>query len=155
MINFFEPLIDLKKIEDRDYKISEVADLLQISPRALRYWQENNLISPHGSMHTNERIYKLEDIKRAQHIKELQGLFGFSLSEIKQILQIEDKILDFKKSYLKDSNNKLLKNQLGQSALKEITSLIDLIDQKINRINHYRNDLNNKVHLIEDFLKND
>ncbi len=154
MINFSEPLTDLKKLEDRDYKISEVADLLQISPRALRYWQENDLIIPHGSMHSSERIYKLDDVKRAQHIKELQGLFGFSLNEIKQILQIEDKISNLKQTYLKDSHNKTLKNKLGQSALTEITSLMDLIDKKIDRINHYRNDLNDKVNLIKGFLKN-
>ena len=154
MINFSEPLTDLKKLEDRDYKISEVADLLQISPRALRYWQENDLIIPHGSRHTSERIYKSNDIKRAQHIKELQGLFGFSLHEIKQILQIEDKISNLKQAYLKDSQDKMLKTKLGQSALREIIDLINLIDKKIDRINHYRNDLNEKVNLIEGFLKN-
>ena len=154
MINFSEPLTDLKKLEDRDYKISEVADLLQISPRALRYWQENDLIIPHGSRRTSERIYKPDDIKRAQHIKELQGLFGFSLHEIKQILQIEDKISNLKQAYLKDSQDKMLKTKLGQSALREIIDLINLIDKKIDRINHYRNDLNDKVNLIEGFLKN-
>jgi MerR family glutamine synthetase transcriptional repressor len=150
-MKIWQSSLDLGQLEDREYKISKVAEIIGVSTRTLRYWQENNLIIPHAT-HSTERLYLLQDIKRALHIKDLQELFGFSLSEIKQILMIEDRLLQLKEAHEKNPDDQLIKLDLKRSALSETNKLLNLIDDKISRIQNYKNELTTIIEKIENHI---
>jgi len=150
-MKIWQPSINLNQLENRKYKISEVAEIINTSTRTLRYWQENNLIRPHASQST-ERLYLLCDIKRALHIKDLQELFGFSLLEIKQILIIEGRLLKLKENYEKNPNDQSIKLDLKRSALSETNKLLSLIDDKMIRMQNYKNELTVMMNKIESHI---
>jgi len=73
-------------------RIGEMARLVGVSERTLRYYEELGLVmatrqNPRGSRHYDE-----VQVARVLRIKELQGLLGFNLLEISTILQAQDRI---------------------------------------------------------------
>ena len=67
--------------------IQEVADLLGITPRTLRYYEDRGLIEPHRV--GTARIYTKREIGRMQLILRGKRL-GFSLREIQEFLDLYD-----------------------------------------------------------------
>ncbi len=66
-------------------KISELADLFQISPHSIRYYEKMGLLTPARDPHNNYRIYRSDSVETLMAIRELLSL-GFSTEEIKDVL---------------------------------------------------------------------
>ena len=71
-------------------RIGEVAKLTGLTTRTLRYWEELGLISPSSYRGRGERLYSSMDMARVTRIKDLQELLGFSLAEVRVVLDTED-----------------------------------------------------------------
>lgn len=76
-----------KDSEELSWSIREFSELFEITPRALRFYEDKDLISP--SRETGSRIYgpvehtKMTNILRAKRL-------GFSLGDIKVVLDVTD-----------------------------------------------------------------
>ncbi|MBZ4659714.1 MAG: transcriptional regulator, MerR family [Desulfacinum sp.] len=74
------------------FTISQLAAQLDISPRAIRFYEEKGLISPRRTP-GNQRIYTAKDRARLKLI--LRGKrFGFSLDEIAEMIGMADTDVD-------------------------------------------------------------
>lgn len=73
-----------------ELRIGEVAKLTGLTARTLRYWEELGLLSPSGHRDSGERVYLPSDLARVSRIRDLQDLLGFSLAEVRAVLEIED-----------------------------------------------------------------
>jgi len=74
--------------EKKQYTISQVADVLDISTRTIRFYEEKGLINPKRSA-GNQRIYTPRNKARLKLI--LRGKrFGFSLNEIAEMIGMSD-----------------------------------------------------------------
>ena len=71
-------------------RIGEVAKLTGLTTRTLRYWEELGLIRPSSYRGSGERLYSQTDMARVTRIRELQELLGFSLAEVRVVLDTED-----------------------------------------------------------------
>ncbi len=72
------------------YRIEQVADRLQTTKRTLRYYEEIGLLPPSSRTEGGYRLYSEDDIARLERIQRLKDLLGFSLAEIRELLQIDD-----------------------------------------------------------------
>jgi DNA-binding transcriptional MerR regulator len=70
-------------------RIQEVADLVGLTPRSIRYYEEIGLLEPAARSEGAYRLYDADDIARLTFIKGLRDDAGFSLSEIGQLLEDE------------------------------------------------------------------
>ena len=70
-------------------RIQEVADLVGLTPRSIRYYEELGLLEPAARSEGAYRLYDADDIARLQFIKGLRDDAGFSLAEIGQLLEDE------------------------------------------------------------------
>ena len=61
-----------------------------MTTRTLRYWEELGLIRPSGHRGGGERLYLPTDLARVTRIRDLQELLGFSLAEVRVVLETED-----------------------------------------------------------------
>ena len=97
------------------YSIGEVAQMLEVNPSLLRYWEtEFDCIRPHKSS-KGARIYTPEDIDLLKRILHLTKDCGFTLEGAREQL---------KSNAVPDEKMQLIKN------LNEIRSfLVDLKDQ--------------------------
>src|SRR5579862_675113 len=72
------------------YRIEQVADRLQTTKRTLRYYEEIGLLPPSSRTEGGYRLYSEDDIARLERIQRLKDLLGFSLAEIRELLQVDD-----------------------------------------------------------------
>lgn len=74
-------------MQDRFYTVTQLADELGLTPRALRFYEDKGLIAPRRAGTT--RVYTHRD--RARMILILRGKrLGFSLLEIREYLDLYD-----------------------------------------------------------------
>ena len=88
---------------ERYLQIGEAAERLQLTQRTLRYYEEKGLLNPPTRMEGGFRLYSDEDVERIQRILQLKELLGFSLAEIKDMLESEDVRLQVKAGWSKDA----------------------------------------------------
>jgi DNA-binding transcriptional MerR regulator len=70
-------------------RIQEVADVVGLTARSVRYYEEIGLLKPAARSEGAYRLYDTDDVARLQFIKGLRDDAGFSLTEIGQLLEDE------------------------------------------------------------------
>jgi MerR family transcriptional regulator, repressor of the yfmOP operon len=60
-----------------------------LTPRSIRYYEEVGLLEPAARSEGAYRLYDADDVARLQFIKGLRDDAGFSLAEIRQLLEDE------------------------------------------------------------------
>jgi DNA-binding transcriptional MerR regulator len=70
-------------------RIQEVADLVGLTARSIRYYEEVGLLEPAARSEGAYRLYDPDDVGRLEFIKGLRDDAGFSLAEIRQLLEDE------------------------------------------------------------------
>ncbi len=71
-------------------RIQEVAADTGLTPRAIRYYEELGLLAPAARSDGAYRLYDGEDLDRLRFIRGLRDDAGFSLAEIRQLLEDEE-----------------------------------------------------------------
>jgi len=80
----------VSKIPDKLYfKIGEVAAILQLKTHVLRYWEtEFSALQPIKS-HSNQRLYRREDVETALLIKDLLYRQGFTIAGARNKIEVD------------------------------------------------------------------
>jgi len=68
-------------------KIQEAAELVGLTPRSIRYYEEMGLLSPSARSAGDYRLFDQLDIDRLRFIKGLRDDAGFSIAEIGRLLE--------------------------------------------------------------------
>lgn len=104
------------------YKIGDFSKLTNLSIRTLRYYDDIDLFKPKEiDLFTNYRYYSSDQLEELQIIKDLQDV-GFSLEEIKKYKNNLD-------------NNIMLKKK------EELLNNINIIEDKIRKVDYLRNNI--------------
>ncbi|HMO54110.1 MAG TPA: MerR family transcriptional regulator [Tepidiformaceae bacterium] len=136
---------------ERYLQIGEAAERLQLTQRTLRYYEEKGLLNPPTRMEGGFRLYSEEDIERIQRILQLKELLGFSLAEVKDMLESEDVRLQVKANWSKDADAADKAARLRRS--REATlHQIALLDQKMQKMASMRNELAERVRKYDESL---
>lgn len=69
------------------YKIGQLANLVGVSPRTIRYYEEIGLLNSIRRMEGGKRVYTDQDCQRLQFIKRLKHL-GLTLAEMQELEDI-------------------------------------------------------------------
>jgi DNA-binding transcriptional MerR regulator len=75
--------------EPRLLRINEVAAEVGLTTRAIRYYEEMGLLEPAGRSGGDYRLYDRSDLERLLFIRSLRDDAGFSLAQIRQLLEDE------------------------------------------------------------------
>jgi len=76
--------------EERLYQIGEVAEITGLTGRTLRYYEELGLLGEREHAAGKHRVYTKSEIERIGRIKRFKELLGHQLSEIKDILDLDE-----------------------------------------------------------------
>ena len=80
-------------------RIGDVAELTDLTPRAIRYYEEYGLLRPAERRTGANRRYDRDDLERLRLIKRLREDVGLSLAEITTYLEVEDSRRVLKSEY--------------------------------------------------------
>lgn len=119
-------------------RIGEVAERTSLTQRTLRFYEEKGLLDPPTRMEGGFRLYSEEDVQRIEHVLQLKHLLGFSLAEIKQMVDAET-VLDELKAQYRQEADKGAKVERLKAAIRVIKTQAALIDQKTEQLDQMRN----------------
>jgi len=124
------------------FRIGEVAKLTGLTTRTLRYWEELGLIQPDAYRGSGERRYSQTDMARVTRIRELQELLGFSLAEVRVVLDMEDiGVLDRVRSeYRWGGVGAARRRALLEEAIEANDKLLARLDSTLARIGAFRDE---------------
>src|SRR5579884_3826940 len=128
----------------RSYSIEQVASITGLTKRTLRYYEEVGLLPPTDRTESNYRRYSDEDIQRLEQIKKLSDLIGFSLADIREILEAEDERGQIKVAYKNETEAAAKVAQLDRSD-ELIRVQLHLIEQKLIGLEEMRTALQTKI----------
>ena len=80
-------------VDNRIYQIGEVADLVHLSLRTLRHWDEVGLVRPSGRSAGGFRLYTDSDVEVLLLAKAMKPL-DFSLDEMRELLGLRAVLSD-------------------------------------------------------------
>jgi len=116
----------MENSETKHYQIGELANLLEMSPRTIRYYEEIGLLNSIKRIEGGKRTYTDKDFQRLRFITRLKHL-GLTLSEM---LELED-IYQI--------------HRTDRKVLSRLLELLDAhavkIDERINSLNKLRTDI--------------
>ncbi len=77
--------------EARPLRIGEVAELVGVTPRTIRYYEELGLLGGAGGRAKGaHRLYAESDVARLRELIRLRDLLGLSLDELVQLAEAEE-----------------------------------------------------------------
>ena len=126
------------------FTIEQVAARTGLTKRTLRYYEEVGLLPPTGRTEGNYRRYSEEDIQRLERIKNLRDLMGFSLADIRELLEAEDERGQIKVAYQHETESPAKIAQLDR-ADELIHNQLHLIEQKLTGLEQMRAGLLEKL----------
>ncbi|MEW6375673.1 MAG: MerR family transcriptional regulator [Thermodesulfobacteriota bacterium] len=109
------------------FKIGELADLVEMSPRTIRYYEEIGLLNSVKRIEGGKRVYTDKDFQRLKFIGRLKHL-GLTLSEMHELEDIY---------------------QIHRTNRKVLSRLLELLDNHAGKIDER---INNLIRLKADIL---
>jgi len=132
------------RVEDTYLQIGEAADRTELTQRTLRYYEEKGLLKSPSRMDGGFRLYSPDDIERLERIKELKDLLGFSLADIKEMLEAEDVKTQLRAEWRSDADaaEKAAKIRVA----REVTlQQLALLDEKVTKMASLRDQLAQRI----------
>ncbi len=144
MVAAYEQYSTLSIDAHKLFTIEQVAERTGLTKRTLRYYEEVGLLPPTDRTEGNYRRYSEEDIQRLERIKKLRDLLGFSLADIRELLDSEDERGQIKVAYQHETEASGKIAQLDR-ADELIRNQLHLIEQKIEGLEQMRTGLLSKL----------
>jgi len=127
----------LRRDEKQLYTIEQVANRTGFTKRTLRYYEELGLLPPTGRTEGNYRRYTESDIQRLEQIKKMRELLGFTLTDLRAILDAEDEREHIKTAYKQETDAAAKIVRLNR-ADELIRRQLQLVQQKIDGLEQMR-----------------
>jgi MerR family transcriptional regulator, repressor of the yfmOP operon len=137
--------------DERYLQIGEAAERTALTQRTLRYYEEKGLLRAPSRMEGGFRLYSQEDLERVERIKELRDLLGFSLADIKEMLEADDVKMQLRAEWRKDADSaeKVAKIRVAREATLQ---QLALLDEKMSRMTAMRDQLAERMAKYDQWL---
>ena len=130
---------------DQPYlQIGEVAERTSVTQRTLRFYEEKGLMKPPTRMEGGFRLYSEEDIRRVEQIRRLQNLLGFTLAEIKEMVEAEEVKMQLRAQYRPEAALPQKKTQVLR-AIEVTERQSALIRQKVQALREMQSKLEERL----------
>jgi DNA-binding transcriptional MerR regulator len=114
-------------------RIQEVADLVGLTPRSIRYYEEVGLLEPAGRSEGAYRLYDADDVDRLRFIKGLRDDAGFSLAEIGQLLE-DETARAANRARFRESRTASERRAVLEDGIERIDRQVATLQAKIDRL---------------------
>lgn len=130
--------------EGRYIQIGEAAARVGLTPRTLRFYEETGLLRPPTRMEGGFRLYSSEDIQRLELIKKMRNLLGFSLAQIKEMVEAEEE-----RGHLREQIRSAPDRQSRLEALRKAQGVTEyqlrMVEEKLTQLGELRENLRSRL----------
>lgn len=132
-------------------QIGEVAERTGVTQRTLRFYEEKGLLQPPTRLDGGFRLYSEDDVQRVERIKRLQTLLGFTLADIKEMVEAEEIKTQLRAEYRRDAEIAERKAKIGR-AIEVTQRQVAVINQKLQALQEMKAHLDEKLTQYEGWL---
>jgi len=129
------------------YQIGEVADRTGVTQRTLRFYEEKGLLRPPERMDGGFRLYSEADIERIEYIRRLQQYLGFTLAEIKEMVEAEDLRQQIIATFRPDRELPARLERIGR-IIGALERQLEVVDHKVEALAEMQADLRSKLERV-------
>jgi MerR family transcriptional regulator, repressor of the yfmOP operon len=133
-------------------QIGEVAERTGVTQRTLRFYEERGLLKPPSRLDGGFRLYSEDDVRRVEQIKRLQSLLGFTLAEIKEMVEADEVKMQIRASYRKDAAIPERRAQLLRARVVT-EAQVGVIKQKLEALQEMKGHLEEKLDQYANWLE--
>ena len=152
MANKRTPTLEPESQEQAYLQIGEVAERTGVTQRTLRFYEERGLLKPPSRLDGGFRLYSEDDVRRVEQIKRLQSLLGFTLAEIKEMVEANEVKMQIRATYRKDAAVSERRAKLLKA--KEVTEgQVAVIKQKLAALQEMNGHLEEKLAQYDSWLE--
>src|SRR4051794_2939418 len=119
-------------VAPRLLRIQEVAEDTGLTPRTIRYYEEVGLLAPARSDGAY-RLYDGEDLERLRFIRGLRDDAGFSLAEIRQLLEDEAARAQNRDRF-RSTQDPVERRRILAEAIQTVDRQVETLRDKIGRL---------------------
>jgi DNA-binding transcriptional MerR regulator len=132
-------------------QIGEVAERTGVTQRTLRFYEEKGLLKPPTRMEGGFRLYSEDDIRRVDQIRRLKQLLGFTLAEIKEMVEAEEVKMQLRAAYRPEAALSQTRAQLLR-AIEVTERQRNLIRQKVGALTEMQAKLEERLATFHGWL---
>ena len=125
-------------------QIGEVAERTGVTQRTLRFYEEKGLLQPPSRLEGGFRLYSEADVERVERIKRLQTLLGFTLADIKEMVEAEDVKHQLRATYRREAEVSERRDKIAK-AIEVTERQVAVIDQKRAALDEMKGHLEQKL----------
>ncbi|MEK7693406.1 MAG: MerR family transcriptional regulator [Chloroflexota bacterium] len=146
------PTLEPESQEQAYLQIGEVAERTGVTQRTLRFYEERGLLKPPSRLDGGFRLYSEDDVRRVEQIKRLQSLLGFTLAEIKEMVEANEVKMQIRATYRKDAAVSERRAKLLKA--KQVTEgQLAVIKQKLGALQEMNGHLEEKLAQYDSWLE--
>ena len=119
------------------YTVDAVVRKLGVTPRTLHYYEEVGLIAPCDRTGGGHRLYDDAVIGKLAHILRLKDTLGYSLQEIRLILDAEEQLDRLKTTYRGEASDEVKAVILDESE-QLLAGIVATVNDKIAKLESIR-----------------
>src|SRR5438128_733052 len=136
-------------VEERSYRIGEVAERVGVTTRTIRYYEELGLLGG-GSGRTKgaHRLYSETDVARLQELVRLRDLLGLTLEELVALVEAEEARAALRDQWYGDPSDEQRLAILARSA-ELAEQQVDLVNARRQKLDEFAAELEQKLRLIQ------
>lgn len=134
---------------DARFQIGDVAERTGVTQRTLRFYEEKGLLQPAERMDGGFRLYSATDIERIQMIKQLQSLLGFTLAEIKDMVEAEEIRAQIRATFRPD-RDLAERRQRVQQVIASLRRQLDVVEPKLEQLAEMQHELRERLQAMEE-----
>ena len=142
---------DASPSTEPEFQIGEVAQRTGLTQRTLRFYEERGLVTPADRMEGGFRLYSEADIGRVELIKQLQGLLGFTLAEIKEMVEAEELRAQIRATFRPDRDLPERRERVEQ-VIVAVRRQLEVVGPKIEQLVEMRGELSERLDMLEQRL---
>lgn len=134
--------------ESRVMRIGELAELVGITPRTIRYYEEIGLLGPEvGRQQGKHRVYTQADALRLTEIVRLKDLLGLSLEQLRTLVEAETARAELRRE-LHETSDPVRRRELLEQALGHLDTQLGLARTRIAELQKLEQSLAERRELV-------
>jgi len=145
------PVAESEPQQQAYLQIGEVAERTGVTQRTLRFYEEKGLLKPPSRLEGGFRLYSEDDVKRVEQIKRLQTLLGFTLADIKEMVEAEEVKTQLRAEYRKDAELSERRAKLLK-AIEVTERQVAVVDQKLESLEEMKASLEQKLETLRGWV---
>jgi DNA-binding transcriptional MerR regulator len=139
-------------VEDRTFRIGEVAEQVGVTTRTIRYYEELGLLGAAAERSKGaHRLYGEADVVRLQGLIRLRDLLGLSLEELVELAEAEEARAALRDQWASDPTDDE-RAQIVRAAIPLVERQLALVRARQQTLADFADELGDKLHTLHERL---